>query len=104
MTLSGKHPPPTNRLPPTRAGRLLGEIHADFMRPIQQLVEAGQAEGTIRSGDARRLARLLHGMILALVFESGPGRLAKVKVEDVDLLVNVFLDGAGKPPETTRKK
>jgi len=82
-----------------RAGNLFGEMHADFLRPIQQLVEAGQAEGAVVSGDAQRLARLLHGMILALAFEGGPGHLAKVEAEDIDTLVSVFLNGAGKPPE-----
>ena len=79
-----------------RAGRQFGEMRADYMRPIQRLVEAGQAERAIRPCDPQRLARLLHGMILALVFEGGPARPTKVKPDDVDLLVSIFLDGATK--------
>ena len=79
-----------------RAGRLLGEIRADFMRPIQQLIEAGQAEGRIAAGDARLLARLLHGMIIALTFEGPSGRQPRLAPAEADALVDVFLNGVGK--------
>ncbi|HJW84251.1 MAG TPA: TetR/AcrR family transcriptional regulator [Anaerolineae bacterium] len=78
-----------------RARKLLGEMHADFMRPIQQLIEAGQADGQIVAGDARLLARLLHGMIIALTFE-GAGRPPRLSAGETQTLVDVFLHGVVK--------
>jgi len=78
-----------------RAARLLGEIHADFMRPIQQLIESGQSSGEIGPGDARLLARLLHGMIAAMAFEGRPGRPARVTPAQAEAVAGLFLDGAG---------
>lgn len=78
-----------------QAHKLFGEMQADFLSPIQQLLESGQAEGRIGPCDPKQLARLLYGMMISTVFESGRGYQVKVKPEDVDTLVNVFLDGAG---------
>ncbi len=79
-----------------RAHKLFGEMRADTMRPIQQLIEAEQADGRIVPGDARLLARLLHGMIIAMAFEGRLGRPMRVTPSEADVLVNVFLDGVGK--------
>jgi len=78
-----------------RAGRLLGEIRADFMRPIQELIEAGQADGLIAAGDAKLLARLLHGMIIALTIE-GTGRQPRLSASEAQTLVEVYLHGVVK--------
>ncbi|HEY4691409.1 MAG TPA: TetR/AcrR family transcriptional regulator [Anaerolineae bacterium] len=75
-----------------RAGKLFSEMHAGFMHPIQHLIETGQAEGQIRAGDPRLLARLLHGMIIALTFE-GASRQARLTPREADVLVDVFLNG-----------
>jgi AcrR family transcriptional regulator len=78
-----------------RAHKLLGEIRADFSRPIQQLIESGQASGEIAPGDARLWARLLHGMIIAMTFEGRPVRPARVTPAQADAVVELFLEGAG---------
>ena len=80
-----------------RAGKLFGEMRSTFMRPIVDVIESGQADGTIARGDARVYARLLHGMIIALTFE-GPGRHQRLTPAEADVLVDVFLDGAGRKP------
>jgi AcrR family transcriptional regulator len=79
-----------------RAGKLFGEMRAGFMRPMQSLIETGQAEGRIASGDPALLARLLHGMIIAMTFEGRPGRPMRVTPDEADAVVRVFLDGVGK--------
>lgn len=78
-----------------RAHKLLGEMRADFIRPIQQLIESGQSSGEIASGDARLWARLLHGMIIAMTFEGRPGRPTRVTPAQADAVVELFLEGAG---------
>ena len=79
-----------------RAGKRFGEMRADFMRPIRQLIEVGQADGEIAAGDAQLYARILHGMIIAMAFESKPGRQPRVTPGEADAVANVFLDGVGK--------
>jgi AcrR family transcriptional regulator len=78
-----------------RVGKLFAAMRANFMRPILQLIEAAQASGEIAAGDARLYGRLLHGMVIALTHEGKPGRQTRVTPEDVDILVNVFLEGVG---------
>ncbi|HLF25305.1 MAG TPA: TetR/AcrR family transcriptional regulator [Anaerolineae bacterium] len=80
-----------------RAGKLFGEIRADFMRPIQQVIETAQAAGQLVAGDSRLYARLLHGMIIAMTFEGKAlGRPVRVTAEDVDVAVDVFLKGVAR--------
>src|SRR3990170_83922 len=78
-----------------RAGKLFGEIRADFMRPIQQAIETGQADGQIVAGDSLLFARLLHGMIVALTFEGKLGRQNRLTMDETEAVVNVFLNGVG---------
>jgi AcrR family transcriptional regulator len=78
-----------------RAGKLLGEMRADFMRPMQQVIEAGQVDGQIVAGDAKLYARLLNGMIMALTFESKFGQHGRLTPDETDTVVNVFLNGVG---------
>ena len=78
-----------------RAGRLFGEIRADFMRPIQHVIERGQADGQIVAGDSLLFARLLHGMIVALTFEGKLGRQNRLTTDEADAVVDVFLNGVG---------
>jgi len=78
-----------------RAGRLFGAIHSDFMRPLQQVIESGQANGQIVAIDARLLARMLHGMIIALTFEGKFRRQNRLTADEADAVVDVFLNGVG---------
>jgi AcrR family transcriptional regulator len=78
-----------------RAGRLFGEMRADFLRPIRRLIESGQTEGQIAAGDANLMARLLSGLIIAMTFEGKPGRQPRVTPDEADAVVHVFLDGVG---------
>lgn len=75
-----------------RAGKLFEEMRTGFMRPLLSVIEAEQASGRFVPGHPRLLARLLHGMIIALTFE-GPGRQARLTPAEVDTLVDVFLNG-----------
>ena len=77
----------------TRAGKLFGGMHRDFMQPLQKLIEAGQTDGQIVPGDASLYALFLHGMIIALTYRRKHGRQLRVSPEEVDELVNVFLNG-----------
>ena len=79
-----------------RAGKVFSEIRNEFMRPIVQVIESGQATSQIVKGDANLFARLLFGMIIGLTFEGKLKQHLQMKAEDIDLLVNVFLDGVGK--------
>ncbi|OGO39999.1 MAG: hypothetical protein A2Z03_09115 [Chloroflexi bacterium RBG_16_56_8] len=79
-----------------RAGKLFGEIRAGFMRPIQQVIETGQADGQIVAGDSLLFARLLHGMIVALTFEGKLGRQNRLTTDEADAVVGVFLNGVGR--------
>lgn len=80
----------------TRAGRLFGAIHSDFMRPLQQVIELGQSNGQIVAIDARLLARMLHGMIIALTFEGKFRRQNRLTAGEADAVVDVFLNGVGR--------
>jgi AcrR family transcriptional regulator len=79
-----------------RAGKLFAEIRNEFMRPIVQVIESAQARGQIIKGDANLFARLLFGMIVGSMFEGRLKQNLQMKSEDIDLLVNVFLDGVSK--------
>ncbi len=79
-----------------RAGKLFGEMRADFLRPIQQLIETGQAEGQIAAGDANLMARLLSGMIITMTFEGKTSRQPRLTPSEADGVVRVFMDGVGK--------
>ena len=79
-----------------RGHKLFADMHASFMRPLEDRLAQAQADGEIQSGDARFYARLLHGMIIALTFDGKPGKLRKVPAQDVETAVDVFLNGVVK--------
>jgi AcrR family transcriptional regulator len=79
-----------------RAGKLFGGMHRDFMQPLQTLIETGQADGQLLPGDAALYALFLHGMIIALTYRRKHGRALRVSPEEVDALVEVFLNGLGR--------
>jgi len=78
-----------------RARKLFGEMRADLLRPLEARLAAAQAAGELRRGDVKLLARLFHGMTLALA-HTGPARSARVAASDIETVVDVFLNGARK--------
>ena len=76
-----------------RRHKLFAEMHASFLRPLEERLAQAQAEGEIQSGDARFYARLLHGMIVALTFEGKPDKPRKASAQEVEAAVDVFLKG-----------
>ena len=79
-----------------RAHKLVGGMRSNFLRPIEALIEAAQANGELAKENPHLLARLLHGMIIALTYESRFDRQARPAPEEVDTLVEVFLKGVGR--------
>jgi len=78
-----------------RARKLFGEMRANLLRPLEARLAAAQAAGELRPGDVKLLARLFHGMTLALA-HTGPTRSARVASSDVEAAVDVFLNGVRK--------
>jgi len=76
-----------------RGHKFFGRMRTDSLRPLAQLIESAQAEGQVAAGNATLYARLLHGMLVALTFGGEPGRPARLSPEDVDVVLDVFLDG-----------
>jgi AcrR family transcriptional regulator len=76
-----------------RAGKLLGGMHRDFMQPLQTLIETGQTDGQLLPGDAALYALFLHGMIIALTYRRKHGHRLHIPPEEIDALVEVFLNG-----------
>jgi len=76
-----------------RGHKLFAEMHASFMRPLEERLAQAQADGQIRPGDVRFYARLLHGLIIALTFEGKPDKARKVPAQEVDAAVDVFMNG-----------
>jgi AcrR family transcriptional regulator len=79
-----------------RGHKLFAEMRASFMRPLEERLERAQADGELRSGEARFYARLLHGLIIALTFEGKPDKSRRVPAQEVDAAVDVFLKGVMK--------
>jgi AcrR family transcriptional regulator len=82
-----------SNLEDARRHKLFAEMHASFMRPLEERLALAQADGEIQSGDMRFYARLLHGMIIALTFEGRPDKSRKVPAQEVAAAVDVFLNG-----------
>jgi hypothetical protein len=76
-----------------RAGKLLGGMRRDFMQPLQKLIETGQADGQLLPGDAALYAQFLHGTIIALTYRRKHGRSMRVSPEEIDALIEMFLNG-----------
>jgi len=79
-----------------RGHKLFAEMRSSFLRPLENRLAQAQADGEIQSGDVRFYARLLHGLIVALTFESRPDKLRKVPAQEVEAAVDVFLQGVVK--------
>ncbi|HSD84819.1 MAG TPA: TetR/AcrR family transcriptional regulator [Anaerolineae bacterium] len=79
-----------------RGHKLFGEMHSSFMRPLEERLAQGQADGEIQAGDVQLYARLLHGMIIALAHAGKPDKQRKVSPAEVEIAVNVFLKGVEK--------
>jgi AcrR family transcriptional regulator len=76
-----------------RGYKLFAEMRSSFMRPLEKRLAQAQADGEIQAGDTRFYARLLHGLIIALTFESKPDKQRKVPAQEVNAAVDVFLNG-----------
>jgi AcrR family transcriptional regulator len=82
-----------SNLEDARRHKLFAEMHASFMRPLEERLAQAQTAGEIQAGDVRFYARLLHGMIIALTFEGKPDKQRKVPAQEVAAAVEVFLGG-----------
>ncbi len=76
-----------------RGHKLFGEMRSGFIRPLEERIATAQAKGEIRWGEARLYARLLHGMIIALMYEGKPGQQHKATAQEVETVVDVFMKG-----------
>jgi AcrR family transcriptional regulator len=79
-----------------RARKWFGEMQHDVMRPLVERLEQAEAAGEIKPGETRLYARLLHGMIIALTHGNRPDKPHKVSAQEVDVAVDVFLNGVVK--------
>ena len=79
-----------------RGHKLFGEMRRSFLRPLEERLAQAQADGEIQAGDTRFYARLLHGMIIALTHEGRPDKPRKASAQEVDMAVEVFLNGVAK--------
>ena len=73
--------------------KLIGEMWCELMRPLNERLTQAQADGDIQPGDVRLYARLLHGMTMALVREGKPDKPRKVLTQEIDTVVDLFLNG-----------
>jgi AcrR family transcriptional regulator len=76
-----------------RGHKLFGEMRSKFLGPLEERIAQAQTDGEIKAGEARVYARLLHGMIIALANEGPPGRQHKPAPQEVELVLEVFLNG-----------
>jgi AcrR family transcriptional regulator len=76
-----------------RGHKMLGEMRFKFLGPLEERIAQAQVDGEIKPGEARLYARLLHGLILALTNEGPPGKQHKPTSQEVELVVDVFLNG-----------
>jgi AcrR family transcriptional regulator len=76
-----------------RARKLFGAMHADLLCPFESRLAAAQAAGELRTDDVKLFARLLYSMTIALSHAGPPGR---VPGSDIEMAVDVFLNGATK--------
>lgn len=76
-----------------RGHKMLGEMRSKFLGPLEERIAQAQADGEIKPGEARLYARLLHGLIIALTNDGPPSKQRKPTPQDVELVVDVFLNG-----------
>lgn len=79
-----------------RARKLFSEMRAGLLHPLEARLMSAQAAGELRAGEVKLLARLLHGMTLALAHDGPPGRPTRVTPGDIETAVDVFLSGVRK--------
>ncbi len=76
-----------------RGHKMLGEMRSKFLAPLEERIAQAQADGEIKAGEARLYARLLHGLIIAVTNDGPPGKQRKATAHDVEVVVDVFLNG-----------
>ncbi len=79
-----------------RGHKIFGEIRANFLGPLEERIAQAQAESEIKAGEARLYARLLHGLIIGLTNDGPPGKPHKATAQEVETVVDVFLNGTKK--------
>ena len=87
-----------------RGEKLFGEMRVDILRPLQQLIEAAQTKGDLRPGDSALYARLLHSMVIALTHGGKPGRTTRPSADSIEVVLDVFLQGAQSSRESTGER
>jgi AcrR family transcriptional regulator len=76
-----------------RGHKMLGEMRAKFLGPLEERIAQAQAAGQIKPGEARLYARLMHGLIMALTSDGPPGKQHKATAQEVETVVDLFLHG-----------
>ena len=76
-----------------RGYKMLGEMRAKFLGPLEERIAQAQADGQINPGEARLYARLLHGLIIALTNDGPLGKPHKATAQEVETIVDLFLHG-----------
>lgn len=76
-----------------RGHKMLGEMRAKFLGPLEERITQAQAAGQIKPGEARLYARLLHGLIIALTNDGPLGKQHKATAQEVETVVDLFLHG-----------
>ena len=71
------------------------QAFADFFKIVVEIVRLGQEEGVLRSGNSENGARFLVGMLNSFTFQRVIFNVSSDLNEDVDFLVDVFLNGIG---------
>ncbi len=80
-----------------RARKMFGEMQHDLLQPLVERLISAQAAGEVRAGEVRLYARLLYSMIMSLSHEGKLDKQHKLTAQEVELLVNVFLNGVETP-------
>ena len=76
-----------------RGHKMLGEMRARFLGPLEERIAQAQADGEIKPGEACLYARLMHGLIIALTNEGPSGKQHKATAQEVEMVVDLFLQG-----------
>ena len=76
-----------------RGHKMLGEMRAKFLGPLEERIGQAQADGQIKPGEARLYARLLHGLIIGLTNDGPPGKQHRATAQEVETVVDLFLHG-----------
>ena len=71
------------------------QVFVDFFKVVVEIVRVGQEEGVLRAGNSENGARFLVGMLNSFTFQRVIFDISSDLDEDVDFLVDAFLNGIG---------